>query len=360
MTRSEVLRRLTATAEGRRTLRRRPRSAPDGRAAAERDEDHSRSIASVVTLRVGMAVVQLLVVLIGVTFATFVLIRLVPGNPALNILGQNATPKSIAALQSQLHLNVSLLPQLWLYLRGIVHGTLGTSLFQQIPVLTIIGRALPVTASVVGLCLLMSLAVGVPIGMWAGVSGSRVANNLFRGVSIVFLATPPFLMGIFLIALVAVRLGAAPAGGWNGTWPGNFRFVWLPALALSASYLMPLIARTVWQSARETWREPFIEATICRGLKRRRLIWRHVLPNSMLPVITVIGVSLGALIGGAVVVEVVFNVPGIGTQLVNAVQERDYPVVQGVALVTAVIAVLVNMTADVLYLVVDPRTRRAD
>jgi peptide/nickel transport system permease protein len=302
---------------------------------------------------------QIVVVVFVVTFGTFALIRLVPGDPATTILGAHATRETLAALRAELHLDVPLTTQLGLYLKDMAHGSLGTSVYQTgLPVTTIISDALPVTGALIAASVVISLVVGVPIGVWAGISDSRFFTNLFRGGTIVLLAAPPFLTGMVLLFVVAVRGGAAPAGGWGSSWPENVKYVWLPAVALSAGYLLPVIARTVWQSARETWQEPFIEATISRGLSRRRIVAIHVIPNSIIPEITVVGVGMGALIGGAVVIEVVFAMPGIGTQLVDAVQQRDYPVVQGVALVTAIIAVAVNMLADVLYVVVDPRTRR--
>ena len=220
---------------------------------------------------------QLLAVGIGVTFATFVLIRIVPGDPAVNILGVNATPASLASLRRELHLNVSVFAQLWLYVKAVAHGSLGTSIYQSgLPVTTIIGRSLPVTAAVIGVCLLLSLVIGIPVGVLAGVSENKRWQTVFCAGSITLLATPPFLMGVILLFLVAVELGLAPAGGYAGSWPENLRFVWLPAVALAGGYLLPLVARTVWQSSRETWQQPFIRQAwraACRAGALSRPMW---------------------------------------------------------------------------------------
>ena len=166
---------------------------------------------------------------------------------------------------------------------------------------------------------------------------------------------PPFLVG-FLLLLFALDTAAFPAGGWGNGLSGSLDYLPLPALALSA-YLTPIIARTVRQSIHEVLSENFIEAAVARGLPAWRLVARHILPNGLLPLITLVGYNIGALIGGAVVIEAVFNLPGIGSALVYAVSARDYPVVEGAALVTAILVVIINAVADVLYQYVDPRTR---
>ena len=298
---------------------------------------------------------RLVIVAFGVVFITFSLIHLVPGNPALSILGDRATPASVAALEKTLHLNVSLPRQFWLFLSDVLHGNLGVSLIQNRPVAGLIIHPLMVTLSLIGVAVVMSMFVGVPIGLWGALGRKWVQLGLSTGV-ILCLATPPFVIGFVLLLVVGVTLHLAPAGGWGTSWLNDLSYIWLPAIALSG-YLVPVIARVVRQRAQDISQHGFVEAAIARGLSPLRVMLRHVLPNALLPLITVVGLNVGALISGAVIIEIVFNLPGIGTTLVLAVLQRDYPVVQGVTLLIGLLVVTINSLTDLLYVVVDPRTR---
>ena len=299
---------------------------------------------------------RMLLVAFGVVFITFSLIHLVPGNPALSILGDRATPASVAALQRELHLNESLPRQFWTFLTDVLHGNLGTSLIQNQPVTSLVVHPLLVTLWLIGVAVAMSVLVGVPVGLLGAPAGRRwLELGLSTGV-ILCLATPPFVIGFVLLLLFGVTLHLAPAGGWGTNWIGDLSYIWLPAVALSG-YLVPVIARVVRQRAGDIASHGFIEAAVARGLRPARVTIRHILPNALLPLITVIGLNIGALVSGAVIIEIVFNLPGIGTTLVLAVLQRDYPVVQGTTLLIGVIVVVVNAFTDLVYLVVDPRTR---
>ncbi len=194
------------------------------------------------------------------------------------------------------------------------------------------------------------------MGLLGAPAGRRWFELVLRIGVIVCLATPPFVIGFLLLLVVALALHLAPAGGWGSSWLSDFSYIWLPAVALSG-YLIPVIARVVRQRAAEIGLHGFIESAIARGLSPSRVMVRHVLPNALLPLITVIGLNIGALISGAVIIEIVFNLPGIGTTLVQAVLQRDYPVVQGIALLIGILVVLINSFTDLLYLAADPRTR---
>jgi peptide/nickel transport system permease protein len=298
----------------------------------------------------------MVVVTVVVTLITFVLIHLVPGDPALTILGQRANPEAVAALHAQMHLDAPVPEQLWLFVRGAVTGDLGTSLVTGgTPVTHIIFPALRVTLSLIGLTALISLVVGLGLGILSGASGRGPTDLGIRSILMVALATPSFLTGLVLL-LLALHTGIAPAGGWSQGFMGGLRHLWLPSVALS-TYLTPIIARASRQSVKEALGQDFIEAAIARGLPTSTLIRKHVLRNSLLPVISLLGFNLGSLIGGAVIVEVIFDLPGIGTRLVSAVTSRDYPVVQGAALVTAILVIIISGVADLCYRLADPRTR---
>jgi peptide/nickel transport system permease protein len=310
-----------------------------------------------VLLGVSRAVLQAVVVGFLVAVIVFLLIHLVPGDPAVNILGLRSSPAALAALHHRLHLDEPLATQFRSFVGNLAHGDLGRSIFSDRKVTDIIVGALPTTFSVVGLTVLIALLVGIPIGIWGGLSKSSAVDRTARALSIALLATPPFYTGVLLIFFMAVRWHVAPAGGWAGSWPANFRYVWMPALAL-ACYLGPVLARTVRQTARATMREHFVDATLARGIAPARLVVRHVLPNSLLPVVTLIGYNVSTLIGGAVVIESLFSLPGLGQTLAQAVGSRDYPVIQGTALVTGLLVVATNLITDAIYSVLDPRIRK--
>jgi peptide/nickel transport system permease protein len=307
--------------------------------------------------RVGIELAELAGVMVAVMVLTFLILRLVPGDPAKTILGVDANPQNLAALRQQLHLNEPELQQFRDYALGLLRGDLGTSLVQDgRSVLSIIGDSLPVTLLIALWAVVTAVLVGVPLGVVPIAARWPRVDLVVKSAMSVLIGTPTFLTSLLLVLLVSLRLGAAPAAGWGSTVGEDLSHLWLPGCAL-ALYLLPIVVRTVRQSAKDTWDQAFLEATITRGLRFRTIVMRHLVPNSLLPLVTLIGYNIGGLIGGAVVVDVVFNLPGLGTQLVDAVQARDYPVVQGIALVTALFVVAANKLTDVLYHVVDPRTR---
>ncbi|WP_236789911.1 ABC transporter permease [Amycolatopsis sp. GM8] len=302
-------------------------------------------------------VVQAVAVAFGVLLITFLLIHLVPGDPARQLLGPQATESQVAELHQRMHLDDPLVSQLGKYLSGVAHGDLGQSLaYPGVSVVSLVGSSLLVTLTLVAATIVFSLISGAAIGLLAAMSRGRWLDYGIRVSAVVLLATPAFFVGLVGILVLAVQAQIAPAGGWAGHYPENFSYLWLPVLVLSA-YLAPLIARAVRQKARDTLREQFIEAAMTRGLSRSRLVLRHVLPNSALPTITLVGLNIGGLIGGAVVVEAVFGLPGVGTTLVNATNSRDYPVVQAVAIITGMFVVFGNLLADIAYRLIDPRLR---
>jgi peptide/nickel transport system permease protein len=300
---------------------------------------------------------QAVVTIAIVCIIVFLLLRLIPGDPALQILGNEATPASIAALHAQLHLDEPLPQQFGDYFAGLLRGDLGSSLVQHnTSVVSIIAAAVPSTASIAIGGLIVGVGGGVAFGLWAAVTRYRALDATVQAVSIVSYATPTFLFSLILILFVSLTLHLLPAGGWAGMWPANFAYVILPSIAIGVN-LAPRFIRTVRQEAIDVQGRQFMEAAISRGLPRRRLNQHHVLPNSLLPVITLVGISLGGLLTNAVVVEAVFGMPGLGSELAKAVERRDYPVIQGITLVLACAVIAGNLLAEIAYSIVDPRAR---
>jgi peptide/nickel transport system permease protein len=305
--------------------------------------------------KVGQAVLVMLLVSIAVFFA----VRLIPGNPAKQVLGQKATPVAVAALQHRLGLDRPLVDQFLTFLRGVPTASFGHSLVEEgVTVRHIVFTGLGITATVVAASTILSLLVGVPLGLWAALARRQqlVSHGVQTG-AVVLLAAPPFLIGLLLIFVFGVQLRILPVAGWGTGVGSDLDHLVLPALALSG-FLVPLVVRTVRQAALDASQELFVEAAIARGISSRSIMYRHILPNSLLPLITLIGLNVGTLLSGAIVIEAVFALPGLGTALYQAVDNLDYTVLEGVAIVAAFAVVIANLSADALYMIADPRVRR--
>ncbi len=306
--------------------------------------------------RVGQSILQLVVVVALIVVGTAVLVRLVPGDPAQAILGMQATPATLEALRAQLGLDQPLVSQILNQLARLLVGDFGTSMTSDQPVFFIVGEALPVTLSLVVTAILFTLLIAVPLGLLPAFGVGRRGVRVLRMSMVVLIAIPSFLIGIYLLILFSVQLHWAPAGGWSKEWPDMLRYVWLPSLAL-ALFMTPIFVRSIERESTRLMGEEFVEAAISRGASRLSLVVRHVLPNVLLPIITLVGFSTAVLIGGAVVIEALYGIPGIGSVVVTAVGQRDYPVIVGVTVFTGIFTVVISLITDMIYAIADPRVR---
>ena len=309
--------------------------------------------------RVGPQAGQSVLTVAVVAVLVFLLARLVPGDPVATILGSESTPEAEAALREELKLDAPVLEQFGDFVAGLFRGDLGQSAIQRgLPVGTLIARTLPTTLAIVLAAMLISSVVGVSLGILAALTKRRAVDTTVRVWVMLLYATPTFLIALVLVLIVSIQLGLLPAGGWPGSWPANLQFLILPAVALSG-HLIPNITRTVRQAAIQASQQQFVEAALARGLAPRTLSIKHILPNSLLPVVTLLGLSFGGLLTGAIIVEAVFGLPGLGSEMTKAVARRDYPVIQGIALLTACAVIIGNLLAEIAYTLVDPRARQA-
>jgi len=297
---------------------------------------------------------QMLGVLVGITIATFLLIHIVPGNPARTLLGSHATPKAVATLDRQFGLNSSLPVQFGNYVGRVVTGNLGTSYFYDTSVGSLIRQALPVTLELVALGVIFGLIFAVPLALLAATRQGRPTDHVIRIVPLVGLAMPPFWIGFVLLILFALTFHIFPAGGYGHTPWEHLKSMILPALTVAAG-TTPVMVRAMRASLIELLDSDFVRSATAKGLSRRRILVRHALRNALVPAVSVLAVNLGFLIGGTVVIENVFALPGLGSLLLNGIFNRDFQVVQSVALVYAVIVVLINLAADLSYSFLDPR-----
>ncbi|MCA4132565.1 ABC transporter permease [Arthrobacter sp. M4] len=309
---------------------------------------------------IGGPFLQAIVVTLLVMVITFFLIRTLLGDPAVVLIGGNtgASPERIAALRTQLGLDKPLPVQFLDYATGLLQGNLGNS-FQHPAntVASIIANGAGVTFALVGLTLLISCLAGIGLGLFAAGTNWPVLDNIIRVLSLLGLAAPGALVGLVLILTAALGGGLFPAGGWGNGYPENFQYLVLPAITVSF-WLTPIILRAVRERAGDVLQEPFAEAAAARGMSMTRLILRHVAPNCAGPVLTIIGVSLSYLVSGAVIVEIVYGLPGIGRAMTTAVGSLDFPVIQGIVLLTGAVVVVLNMIAEIASRIIDPRVGR--
>jgi peptide/nickel transport system permease protein len=294
-----------------------------------------------------------------VAIAVFALLHVTPGDPATIIAGDYATPDEVARIRAKLGLDRPFLTQVALWLGQVVRGDLGTSIFSGLPVTTLIGQRAEATTVLAVYALLISVALGVPLGVLAAWKRGSWIDRFVMIFAVSGFSMPVFWLGFILVYVFALWLGWLPVQGYvplRDSLLACLRHLTLPALTLSCIYLA-LIARMTRASMLGVLGEDYIRTAFAKGLPPRRVLVRHALRNASLPVVTIIGIGFALLIGGAVVTESVFAIPGLGRLTVDAIVRRDYPVIQGVVLVVSGVYVLINLVIDLLYVVIDPRIR---
>jgi len=302
---------------------------------------------------------DLLLVLFGVSILVFLMLRLIPGDAVEIMLGANVdiTPERVDALRRQLGLHLPLQVQYGRWLLGVLHGDLGSSVWTGRPVTAEILARLPVTLEITLLALLLALSLSFPLGVLAARARGSWSDTLVRILSIIGLTLPSFWVGVLMLYLFSLYLPGWPTIGYRPFTQdplGNLSRMLLPVLAVS----FPMIAglsRILRSSLLEVLRLDYVRTARAKGLAGRAVLYKHALRNALIPVVTIIGVQLGYLLSGVVVIEQVFAIPGVGRLIIGAINERNYPLVQGVILVVTAFFVLVNLLVDLAYAWIDPR-----
>jgi peptide/nickel transport system permease protein len=299
--------------------------------------------------------------LILVSMMIFGLQKLLPGDPVMALAGEDQNPQVIAALRLKYHLDEPVPVQYVLWIRDVVHGNLGTSLRTDVPVTALIAQKLPVTLQLAAMGMIVTLVIGIPAGILSAASKGRALDHGANIVALSGMSIPNFWLGIILIFIVSVRWHLLPSSGYVS--PGeNFwlsiETMLMPAFVLGAALGAQLMRHT--RSAMlSVLRTDYIRTARAKGLLRYTVVIKHAFRNALIPIVTVLALLFGELLAGAVLTEQVFTIPGFGKLIVDAVFNRDYAVVQGVVLVTALCFIVVNLLADVLYIVLNPRLRRS-
>jgi peptide/nickel transport system permease protein len=297
---------------------------------------------------------QLIPVVIGITLITFLLLHLVPGDPARTLLGVRATPARVAALDREWGLDLPLPVQYVDYVGRLLQGNLGTSIFYEAPVGQLVASALPVTLGMLAMGTIFGIAMAVPLAVLAATHAGRPTDHVIRAVPLIGLGMPPFWVGFILLLVFALTLSLFPVGGWGDTLPQHLISLVLPALTIAA-VMTPILVRSMRASLVEVLRSDFVTAARARGLSTWRVLFRHALRNTLIPAVSVLAVNLGYLLGGTVIIENVFGLPGVGNLLLSGIFERDFDVVQSVTLIYALLVVIINIAADLAYARLDPR-----
>lgn len=326
-----------------------------------------------------------LLVMLGISLVVFVFVRSIPGDPAVAMLGERATPEAVAALREQLGLNKPwffnpanpLDAQYPKYMTALLGGDLGTGLKSNIPVLDDLKARFPATAELSIAALLVALLIGMPAGILAALRRNSIWDNLATTISLVGVSMPVFWLGLLLSYFFGVKLGILPPSGRTGTefnvdpitgfnvldallrgqlaaaWDG-VRHLILPAIALG-SIPLAIVARITRSSMLDVLNQDYVRTARAKGLADRTVTMKHALRNALLPVVTVIGLQAGALLGGAVLTETIFSWPGLGSWVYDAISQRDYPIIQGGVIFAALVVSVVNLLVDLSYAALDPR-----
>src|SRR5262245_15512913 len=298
--------------------------------------------------------------LLGMSVLVFGLMRLVPGDPAVAVLGYKATPEAIRALRDAFHLDEPLPRQYLRWLAGVARGDFGLDFRQNEPIGRMILDRLPVTGELTLLAALAAAVIGVPLGLLGGGRRGGAADRAALAVGLVGISIPDFWLGIMLILLLSLGAGVLPSGGFvplSESLADNLLHLVLPAGTLALSRAAGL-GRLTSAAVLGPVHRSFVQYARAKGLGEGAVLVRHVLPNAAIPIITVLGLQVGYMLGGAIVVEMIFTLPGVGRMTLDAVLERNYPVVQSGLLVVGAMFMLVNLLTDVLYGLIDPRLRR--
>jgi len=317
-----------------------------------------------VYLAVVRRILSMIVTLIGVSIIIFIVLRLLPGNAVQASLGVSEgllTHAQIAALDKYYGVGQPAVQQYFSWLHATLTGNLGVSLVSRSAVSTLIGTALPVTLELAFFAMLIGVLIGVGFGMWSGLHPGRWQDDLGQGVSVVGLAIPTFILGTLLVVFMASKFHYFPSslpfvGIATNPWL-NFQQIIFPALVLSLG-IGAAILRTTRAAVLEVENLNFARTALGKGVSRRAFIWRHLFLNSLTAVLTMSGIQFGYLLGGTVIIEQIFILPGMGRLLITSITNRDFPVVQSVTLIFAAGFVIVNMLVDLCYALIDPRTRK--
>jgi peptide/nickel transport system permease protein len=295
-------------------------------------------------------------VVVGITLGVFLLIRLIPGDPARVLLGIHATPEALAALHKSMGLDRSLGAQYVIFLKALIRGQLGYSYFFGEQVVDLVLARLAPTLFLIGYATVLTVLIAFPSAILAALRPNSFWDQAVRFASIFGIGLPSYWLGVVLVYAFAIAIPILPVAGYGESIAEHFTFLLLPSFTIAVS-LVPLVLRALRASVMETLRAGYVDTARAKGLAWHRVMVRHVVRNALMPAVTVLALNIGYLIGGTVIIENVFAIPGLGGLMILSIGTRDYPTIQAVTLVFAILVVLVNLVTDLIYVFLDPRLR---
>ena len=299
-------------------------------------------------------VVGIVPVLFGVSIVVFLLIRLIPGNPAISILGERATPELVERVRNQLGLDLPMWRQYLHFLGNLSRGDFGASYFYKQEVTTLTLERIPITLALIGYAALIGLVIAVPFATLAALRREGLVDHVIRLLFTGVIGIPTFWMGIVLSLLLSVKFHLLPLGGTGATRLETLWRLTLPALTIGL-HMSPILVRALRSSLVEVLGSDYVTTGVAMGLRRVTLLFSYLLRNGLTPFISVLGLNVGWLIGGTIIIEQVFGIPGVGSLLITSILTRDYSIIQFVALVLALLVIFVNLLTDLTYALLDPR-----
>jgi peptide/nickel transport system permease protein len=299
---------------------------------------------------------QMVPVLFGITIVVFALLQLIPGDPATTILGVQARPESVAALRRELGLDRPLWEQYLRYMGNLVQFDLGNSIKFRVSVASLLPGRLEVSLALIAYATLLTVAITLPLGIVSALRKDGLFDQVTRGLLLLTLVMPAFWVGIIFLTYFSVKWKLFPVAGYGEGWREHLHHLFLPALTISLS-IVPILVRSLRASILEAMGSDYVRTARAKGLRERAVVTAHVLRNALIPALTLLGLSVGYLLGGTVIVENVFSLPGAGKLLVEAIAARDYPLVQATTLVFAALVISINLLTDLIYTFLDPRVQ---
>jgi peptide/nickel transport system permease protein len=300
---------------------------------------------------------QMIPVIFGCTLVVFFMVHLIPGDPARTMLGVHATPQGVAQLHKQWGLDKPLWEQYTSYLGKLLHGDLGTSLFYELDVRTLIMDRLGPTLWLLLFATLLAVLIAVPLATLAATKKDAVRDQVIRFVPMFGLGMPPFWVGIIFLLVFSLNLGRLfPVGGYGHGFTGHIHSMFLPGLTIAVS-IAPILIRSLRASLLDVLESDYITTARAKGIPERRVLLRHAVRNGVISMVTVLGLNVAYLVGGTLVVEKVYALPGIGSLMIDSIFQRDFTVVQAITLVFAILVVIVNLVTDIIHSLLDPRVR---
>ncbi len=299
---------------------------------------------------------QMIPVLFGITIVVFALLQLIPGDPATTILGAQARPDSIAALRRELGLDRPLWEQYLRYMGNLAQFDLGDSIKFRVSVASLLPGRLEVSLALIAYATLLTVAITLPLGIVSALRKDGLFDQVTRGLLLLTLVMPAFWVGIIFLTYFSVQWKLFPVAGYGEGWREHLHHLFLPALTIALS-IVPILVRSLRASILEAMGSDYVRTARAKGLRERAVVSAHVLRNALIPALTLLGLSVGYLLGGTVIVENVFSLPGAGKLLVEAIAARDYPLVQATTLIFAALVISINLLTDLIYTFLDPRVQ---